>query len=81
MCDPSSDSSIHFISKQLDNIIKLSINPNILMVSNNKNKAPEKSLTEMVEKYNIPFCSMESFGLPMLESYLNKSLACRSTDL
>jgi hypothetical protein len=79
VCDPSSEASINFIERQMDNIIKFSINANLIMIGN-KSRGVEKPLNDISERYNIPFCNMEAFGISMLEAYLNKSLASRSAE-
>jgi hypothetical protein len=64
------------MEKQLENVIKYSINPNILIVVNNfRNKmSNEQNLLNLAEKYHATLCPLNSFCISQLEDFLKKSL-------
>jgi hypothetical protein len=71
LCDPS-ESSVNFLERQVENIIKFSISPNILLIVN-RVKESEK-VYDLVDKYNLNFCNIDEVNLPMLEDYLKNSI-------
>jgi GTPase SAR1 family protein len=75
LCD-NTDYSIKFIEKQLDNIIRHAVNPNVLILVNNKYQdSNKKVLSDLAEKYGVGLASVNSFSISYLESYLSKSLS------
>jgi len=82
VCDLSSEFSTSFIEKQVEHIIKFSINPNILLVANNKGVGGilnEKILYDLVDRYGVTHCSVNNFTISVLESYLNKTIVSNNS--
>jgi hypothetical protein len=66
-----SNFSVNFAEKQVENIIKYSNRPNILIIINkNESSVKNEKLDEMIEKYSLKTVNMRKLDLAVLEGYL-----------
>jgi GTPase SAR1 family protein len=69
ICDLS-QYSVNFAEKQIENILKYSYRPNILIVYNNVISAKNERLCEIVERYSLRTVESNKLDLAVLDEYL-----------
>ena len=71
ICDNTSDYSIKFSINQIENIIKHSLNFNILIVTNNKSKPIiNNKIIDFAQKFSFRVINFNDFDLCNMEEYL-----------